>query len=187
MLSTFLTKYGYSSLENFSFDLIIQAHILKLKMVRKLSHGEIWSLLPSFLLLFSHLPSSLPLSIPPSMPLFLPYVSTSNTLSPLVWGIPLHSREWFPILQAQMKKYFSHPHPLRGQRHVTGSAITSLCRLQVRLRGEQGKYLSLHSSSYLRSQTSCCGGSSWNILGPGSDKWQGHQGKCTHCVKQISL
>ena len=25
----------------------------------------------------------------------------------------------------------SHPHPLRGHRHVTGLAITSLCRLQV--------------------------------------------------------
>lgn len=122
----FWQKYTYSSLENFSFDLIIQEHILKLKMVRKHSHVEIWSR-PSFFSLFSPSffpPSSFLLSIP----LFLPYISTTNTL---FWGISHHSEEWFPILQAQMKKYFSDPHPLRGQRHETGSAITSFCRLQV--------------------------------------------------------
>lgn len=96
-------------------------------MVRKLSHVEIWSLLSFFLL--SLFPFLLPSFSHPS--LHPSFSSLYKYKQHTFWGIPQHSEKWLPILQAQMKKYFSYLHPLRGQRHVTGSAITSLCRLQV--------------------------------------------------------
>lgn len=96
-------------------------------MVRKLSHVEIWSLLSFFLLsLFPFLlPSFSHPSLHPSFPSLYKYKQHT------FWGIHSTVRNGSLSYKLKWRNTSLIATLYGGQRHVTGSAITSLCRFQV--------------------------------------------------------